>query len=101
MSVRSELIVTVCEAIDPDWNKGAAIVERMALDRAERVLDALSAEVLGDFVGWVATSRAYNGSEHKRGQSLYNEGLNEVLPHWALEWAQERLLNESTIGSAE
>lgn len=34
-------IIAICEAIDPDWNKGAAIVEKRNLDRAQRVLDAL------------------------------------------------------------
>jgi len=36
------LLIAVCEAINPDWNKGAAIVERMNLDAAQRVLAVIA-----------------------------------------------------------
>lgn len=45
------------------------------------------ADAATDFAAWVATDRAYNGSEHPRGQSLYNECINEVLREWAVEYA--------------
>ena len=45
---------------------------------------------LREFVQWVATQRAYNGSDHRHGQSLYNECLNAVLPQWAEEFIATR-----------
>lgn len=50
------------------------------------VAEIVAAEVL-DFAQWVASNRAYNGSDHRHGQSLYNECLNAVLPTWAIEFA--------------
>lgn len=43
-----------------------------------------------DFAQWVATNRAYNGSDHEHGQSLYNECLNAVLGQWALDYCEKR-----------
>lgn len=40
------------------------------------------AALLRRFVEWIATDRAYNGSDHQHGQSLYNECLNAALPLW-------------------
>lgn len=43
------------------------------------------------FVAWVATHRAYNGSNHSpHAQSLYNECINAVLPEWAEQWIEEK-----------
>jgi hypothetical protein len=47
---------------------------------------AVRAEALRDFVQWVASNRAHNGSDYPHGQSLYNECINAVLPHWAADW---------------
>lgn len=44
------------------------------------------AEGVRKFVAWVAINRAFNGSNHDHGQSLYNECLNAALPTWAEEW---------------
>lgn len=52
----------------------------------ERIKAAARAEALREFVRWVAINRAYNGSDHQHGQSLYNECLNASLPEWAEEW---------------
>jgi hypothetical protein len=51
--------------------------------------DEERARVVADFAHWVATNRAYNGSEHLHGQSLYNECINAVLSTWAWEFARE------------
>ena len=58
----------------------------LPLIHAER--DKARAEVVEEFAQWVATNRAYNGSDHERGQSLYNECLNAVLPTWAREFTE-------------
>lgn len=47
-------------------------------------------DAVREFANWVSTQRAYNGSEHEHGQSLYNECINAVLPTWAEEWAAEQ-----------
>lgn len=46
-------------------------------------------EVVREFVQWVASNRAYNGSDYQRGQSLYNECLNGVLGLWAEDFLAE------------
>jgi hypothetical protein len=46
---------------------------------------------LREFVQWVATQRAYNGSDHSiHAQALYNESINAVLPEWAEEFLADR-----------
>lgn len=55
-----------------------------AVDRILAERDTAKAVI--DFAQWVATNRAYNGSDHQHGQLLYNECLNAVLPTWALEY---------------
>lgn len=62
-----------------------AAVERILADHVRRA----RAEALMEFAQWVATNRSYNGSDHRHGQSLYNECLNAVLPTWASEFAIE------------
>lgn len=52
---------------------------------AARTREAVEA-ALTEFVQWIAVERAYNGSDYL-GQSLYNEGINGVLPEWAREFA--------------
>lgn len=47
--------------------------------------------VLDEFVQWVATNRAYNGTDHEHGQALYNECLNVVLPVWAADFLAEKM----------
>jgi len=48
-------------------------------------------DALREFVQWVATQRAFNGSDHSpHAQALYNECLNAVLPEWAEQWLAER-----------
>ena len=68
-----------------------AAVERIVAERivAERVAGE-RAEAAFAFADWVARARAYNGSDHERGQVLYDECLNAVLPKWAVEWAEEQ-----------
>jgi len=56
----------------------------------ERLRDDQRRDAVREFANWVATQRAYNGSEHDYGQSLYNECINAVLPTWAEEWAAEQ-----------
>ena len=46
---------------------------------------------LREFVQWVATQRAYNGSDHRHAQSLYNECINAALPRWAEEFIAVRV----------
>lgn len=52
---------------------------------AERTRAAVE-RALREFPEWVATNRAYNGSEWPHGQSLYNECLNAVLSEWAADY---------------
>lgn len=58
------------------------------------------AEALLAFVQWVATNRAFNGSDYRRGQSLYNECINAALPLWAADWLRAHVdaLDPATPG---
>ena len=58
--------------------------------QAELTLATPAEIAVTEFVAWVATQRAYNGSDHPHGQSLYNECLNAALPDWADQWLRER-----------
>lgn len=62
-----------------------------------RTVEAIRASAVREFVQWVATGRAYNGSDHPHAQSLYNECLNAVLP----EWAEEFLTATPDVGGEE
>jgi hypothetical protein len=54
--------------------------------------EARAEAAVREFVQWVATSRAYNGSDHHvYAQSLYNDQINDALPKWAEEWFREVL----------
>ena len=44
-AVTQDAMVVVATAIEPNWNKGAAVLERLVLDQAERVLIALGIAV--------------------------------------------------------
>ncbi|WP_418060825.1 hypothetical protein [Pimelobacter simplex] len=59
-------------------------------DSLSKIPSTSPAAAARDFAHWVATQRAYNGSDHEHGQSLYNECINAVLPTWAEEWAAEQ-----------
>jgi ribosomal protein S17E len=48
LAENDHLIVALCEAIDPNWNKGAAVVERMSLDRANRVIEVVAGYLTSD-----------------------------------------------------
>ncbi len=67
-----------------------ALTDMMA-DLIAARLAPIRAPTVVDFAQWVATNRAYNGSDHPHGQSLYNECLNGVLPLWALQYARNAL----------
>lgn len=56
-------------------------------------------EGLREFAHWVAVGRAYNGSNHERGQSLYNECLNAVLPTWVEEFIVEHPATPAEVGT--
>lgn len=71
--------VYVCQ---PCEAAGDAAVERILAARTREAVEA----ALTEFVQWIAVERAYNGSDYL-GQSLYNEGINGVLPEWAREFA--------------
>lgn len=94
--------VAALAALGEEWAGHADLFEgeRTVIDSARasvRIRDALAdpasvlaqrdAEVVNEFVHWVAVARAHNGSEHQHGQSLYNECINAALPEWAREWA--------------
>lgn len=67
---------------------------------ATRHDDRVKAEALLAFVQWVATNRAFNGSDYRRGQSLYNECINAALPLWAADWLRAHVdaLDPATPG---
>lgn len=72
------------------WNDdGIAHRQHLATLLAERDR-RVAATAVAEFAHWVAIARAYNGSDHERGQSLYNECLNAVLLTWAQEWVDEQ-----------
>lgn len=50
------------------------------------LLEKVRAQAVLDFVAWVAVSRAYNGSDYRHGQPLYNTSINAALPEWAVDW---------------
>lgn len=68
---------------DAECTLCAESADRSATQAAVRKARADGAR---EFAAWVATNRAYNGSDHKHGQALYNECLNVVLPTWAAEF---------------
>lgn len=76
------------------WGQGRADIkateDAVARIVAERTRGAREQAVL-DFTHWVAINRAYNGSDHPHGQSLYNECLNSALPTWAMEYLRAAL----------
>jgi hypothetical protein len=61
----------------------------------------IKAEGVREFVAWVATHRAYNGSDYPHGQSLYNECLNGELPQWANDWIADALATDTAAHPAQ
>jgi hypothetical protein len=69
----------------------AAPLAVLLTDLVDDIVTEQVAGRLGQFTEWVACTRAYNGSPHHRGQSLYNESLNEVLLPWAADFVREEI----------
>ena len=58
----------------------------IALTHVEALPAQTPAQYVAGLADWVASNRAHNGSTHKHGQSLYNEGLNAVLHDWCKDY---------------
>ena len=82
------------------WTERRAHVAQSQAELLAPLVEQAKREAAAEFAHWVATHRAYNGSDHERGQSLYNECLNAVLPTWAAEWGAERVARGGAGGGA-
>lgn len=86
----AELRAEADRAIDQANNLAADLITtERERDEARAQVTSAAREAVLAFAEWVAYRRAYNGSDHTRGQSLYNESLNGVLPDWARAFADE------------
>lgn len=79
-----------CCSCSPTVWRPSAHRARHLTDHIAPLIEQARRDGAAEFAHWVATQRAYNGSDHDHGQSLYNECINGVLPTWAVEWGAEQ-----------